>query len=152
METSETGLRAEETGFSAEVYTDSCMELFLMPDPGNSNNYFNWEFNPTGAMYLSLGTCRFDRLDIHPDDYRELFQVRTMTHAGGWRLAYRIPLSFVRRFFPSLEWRAGHTMRGNFYKCGDKTARPHFGCWSPIDLPEPDFHCPDFFGTLELVD
>ncbi|MDR0629482.1 MAG: hypothetical protein LBG24_07600 [Treponema sp.] len=30
-------------------------------------------------------------------------------------------------------------MRGNFYKCGDKTLRLHYGCRSPIDLPEPDF-------------
>jgi hypothetical protein len=151
METGETGLRAEERGFSGEVYTDSCMELFLMPDPAHSPNYLNWEFNPAGAMYLSLGTSRFDRVDVPEEDYRELFQVKTRIHAGGWRLEYAVPLSFLRRFFPLLELKPGHVMRGNFYKCGDKTARPHFGCWSPIDLPKPDFHCPDFFGSMLLA-
>jgi hypothetical protein len=42
-------------------------------------------------------------------------------------------------------------MRGNFYKCGDKTIHPHYGCWSPIELPKPDFHCSDFFGEIILV-
>ncbi|WP_262895053.1 carbohydrate-binding family 9-like protein, partial [Parabacteroides distasonis] len=27
---------------------------------------------------------------------------------------------------------------------------PHFVSWSPIDLPEPNFHCPEFFGEIYL--
>ncbi|MDD2936708.1 MAG: carbohydrate-binding family 9-like protein, partial [Proteiniphilum sp.] len=27
---------------------------------------------------------------------------------------------------------------------------PHFISWSPIDLPKPNFHVPQFFGLLEL--
>jgi hypothetical protein len=147
MESDETSLRAEQRGFGY-VHTDSCMEFFLMPDPASSPRYFNWEFNPAGGMYLSLGTERFNRIVLSEHNYRELFQVRTMTHNSGWTLEYRIPLAFARRFFPALDFRPGNTMRGNFYKCGDETAHPHFGCWSPIDLPQPDFHCPDFFGEL----
>lgn len=150
MQTSETEIRAEEKGFSRQVYTDSCMEFFLNPDPGNSAQYLNWEFNPVGAMCLCIGTNRYDRHDVRNDNYRELFRVKTMTHNSGWNLEYRIPFVFLRSCFPSLELKPGHTMRGNFYKCGDKTARPHYGCWSPIDLPKPDFHCPGFFGVLIL--
>ena len=43
-----------------------------------------------------------------------------------------------------------HSIRANFYKCGDKTAHPHYLSWSPIDTPKPDFHRPDFFGELLL--
>jgi hypothetical protein len=150
METNETEIRVKEKDFSGLVYTDSCMELFLMPDPGNSSQYLNWEFNPAGSMYLAIGTHRFDRHDVRDDNYRELFQVKTVTHNNGWNLEYRIPLVFLRCCFPSLKLKKGHVMRGNFYKCGDKTARPHFGCWSPIELPKPDFHCPGFFGDLIL--
>ena len=39
-------------------------------------------------------------------------------------------------------------LKGNFYKCGDKCAQPHFLSWAPIDLPEPNFHCPEFFGEI----
>jgi hypothetical protein len=165
METDETDIRAVERDFSVEVWTDSCMEFFLMPDPSCTTRYFNWEFNPMGAMYLSLGTGRHDREDIRLDNYREFFQVKTEVLNEGWRLEYCIPLLFLQRYFPDMELRSGHRMRGNFYKCGEKTLRPHYGCWSPIDLPKPessaesrmgrgsppDFHCPDFFGDLMLV-
>lgn len=150
METTETDIRAAEHGFSDQVYTDSCMELFLMPDPGNSLQYVNWEFNPKGAIYLGLGTSRYDRRDIRVENYQDFFQVKTALNEKGWQLEYCIPLQFLGRFFPSLELKPGHTMAGNFYKCGDKCARPHYGCWSPIDLPKPDFHCPEFFGSLIL--
>ena len=42
------------------------------------------------------------------------------------------------------------SIRANFYKCGDKTAHPHYLSWSPIDTPKPDFHRPEFFGELIL--
>ncbi len=40
------------------------------------------------------------------------------------------------------------TARANFYKCGDKQHTPHFLSWNKIDLPEPCFHCPEFFGKI----
>ena len=150
METSETEIRSEEKGFSNMVFADSCMELFLNPDPGNLPQFLNWEFNPIGAMYLSIGTSRYDRHDIRLENYRDFFQVKTSMHCGGWNLEFCIPLVFLHSCFPLLEFEPGHKMRGNFYKCGDKTVRPHFGCWSPIGLPKPDFHCPRFFGNLIL--
>ena len=50
----------------------------------------------------------------------------------------------IRRFFADIEfpWKA------NFYKCGDETLHPHFGCWNPVVAEEPNFHLPEFFGTL----
>jgi hypothetical protein len=39
----------------------------------------------------------------------------------------------------------------NFYKCGDKCMHPHYLSWSPIGLPEPNFHCPEFFGKINLI-
>ncbi len=148
METNETDIRAEAQGFGF-VHTDSCMELFLMPDP-ETPQYLNWEFNPAGAMYLSIGTDRHKRETVARENYRELFQVKTAIHSAGWNLEFIIPLTFLRRFFPSLALEAGGVMRGNFYKCGDNTPRPHYGCWSPINLPQPDFHCPAFFGELRF--
>jgi len=147
METDEEEQRAETKGFGM-THTDSCMEFFLSPDPAGSAAYLNWEFNPAGGMYLSTGTSRHDRTDIPAGDYRKLFAVKTGTTPAGWTLEYRIPLSFLQQRFPSIDLKAGRLMRGNFYKCGDLTRRPHYGCWSPINLPAPDFHCPDFFGTL----
>jgi hypothetical protein len=42
------------------------------------------------------------------------------------------------------------SLRANIYKCGDKCDQPHFLSWSPIGLPNPDFHCPEWFGEIEL--
>jgi hypothetical protein len=149
METGETNLRSEASGFGF-VHNDSCMEFFLSPNPANSSEYLNFEFNPSAAMYLSIGASRHDRIKIPQENYREFFQIKTAVSDKGWNLEYRIPFSFMLRFFPSFDLKPGHIMRGNFYKCGDSTTRPHYGCWSLIELPEPDFHCPDFFGTLQL--
>jgi len=150
METDETEIRAEERGLSGQVHTDSCMEFFLNADPVNSNQYVNWEFNPAGALCLAVGSHRYDRHDIQIDAYMDLFQVKTNIRDNGWSVEFRIPFAFLLSCFPLLQIKRGHVMRGNFYKCGDKTARPHYACWSPIDLPYPDFHCPAFFGTLIL--
>ena len=146
METNETNLRMQARGFSL-VHTDSCMEFFFSPDPKNSS-YLNFEFNPAGAMYLSIGTSRFERTEIPQENYQEYFNVKTAINGNGWNLEFHIPLSFIQQYFPAVELKPGYVMRGNFYKCGDNTARPHYGCWSPIDLPSPNFHCPDFFGKL----
>ncbi|MCL2411235.1 MAG: carbohydrate-binding family 9-like protein [Treponema sp.] len=148
MQTNENELKMETKGFG-HTHTDSCMEFFLSPE-SKSMEYLNWEFNPAGGMYLAIGSDRNNRVELPEENYRDLFFVKTAVHGSGWNLEYRIPLSFLRKFFPSLELKPKTIMRGNFYKCGDKTAHPHFGCWSPIFLPTPDFHCPKFFGELIL--
>ena len=148
METDETDLRALANGFGF-VHNDSCMEFFVSPDH-TSTKYLNFEFNPLGAMYLSIGTSRYDRTPLPVKNYRELFKVRTAIHCRGWNLEFKIPLLFLLDYFPSLELKPGYVMRRNFYKCGDETPRPHYGSWSPINLEKPDFHCPDFFGAMIL--
>ena len=148
METDETDLRMETKGFGY-VHTDSCMEFFVSPDPA-SQKYLNFEFNPAGAMFLAIGTGRYDREILSNDNYRDLFKVNTTVHQKGWSLEFAIPLSWLKQWFAALELKPGLVMKGNFYKCGDNTSRPHYGCWSPIDTGKPDFHCPRFFGDLIL--
>lgn len=64
-----------------------------------------------------------------------------------WEVELRIPLALIFReqqpIFPQ-------TLRANFYKCADKTKRPHFLSWQPIPLPRPDFHRPEYFGEIVL--
>ena len=65
-----------------------------------------------------------------------------------WELALVIPATaFFRHHLDTLD---GKVMKGNFYKCGDKLQTPHFLSWSPIRLEKPQFHCPQFFGTLNF--
>jgi hypothetical protein len=59
----EDNVRCECTKRDDPVYTDSCLELFLMPVQGD-NRYINFEVNPKGIYLSQIGTCRNDRVFI----------------------------------------------------------------------------------------
>jgi hypothetical protein len=66
-----------------------------------------------------------------------------------WSLTLVIPLSvFFHHKVASL---AGTSFRANFYKCGDKLSNPHFVTWNPVGTEKPDYHRPEFFGTLKFI-
>ena len=65
-----------------------------------------------------------------------------------WEVALVIPYAvFFKHRITSLD---GQTIKANFYKCGDELQTPHFLSWNPINIEKPDFHRPDFFGSLEF--
>ncbi len=68
-----------------------------------------------------------------------------------WVVEYQLPIEILEKYCPVTAPKQGVTWRANFYKCGDRTSHPHWLTWSVIDLPEPDFHRPEFFGTLEFL-
>jgi hypothetical protein len=39
----------------------------------------------------------------------------------------------------------GLTLRGNLYKCADKSKTPHYLSAFPVETEKPDFHRPEFF-------
>ena len=45
--------------------------------------------------------------------------------------------------------KAGTTWRCNFYRCGGKTDQ-QFAVWNVVTNPYPDYHRPEFFGTLKF--
>lgn len=67
-----------------------------------------------------------------------------------WAVQYSIPFTFIEKYFGKLDIKSGYRLEGNFYKCGDETKYPHYGCWNPIKISSPDFHRPEFFGDLIL--
>ena len=91
---------------------------------------------PPEEMALIERKCSFPRQLIVEKD--GLFE---------WTVELKIPLHLIFRnnnlSFPQ-------TLRANFYKCADKTKKPHFVSWQPIALPSPNFHCPEFFGEIVL--
>ena len=142
----EVHIRAEEIGLLGSPYQDSCMEFFVCPDP-HSKTYFNIEFNPNCCLYLGVGTSRYDLMRLLLPGENPLDAAVSRTE-DGWQLTYKIPVSFIRRFFPEFKAETGAMMRGNFYKCGDCTPQAHYYSWNPVELNSPDFHCPEFFGKL----
>jgi hypothetical protein len=61
-----------------------------------------------------------------------------------WELMIAIPFEIMGLNAESLP----DKIKGNFYKCADDTANPHYVTWSPIGLPSPDYHCPEYFGDI----
>ena len=143
----ENDIRAEETGFYGMPCRDSCLEFFFAP--ASDDRYFNIEFNPNCAMFLGYGTgpdalCRLQTGAIP----KMIFDPVTERFDGGWQIAYSVPYSFIRIFFPDFSPKEGFSMRGNFYKCGDDTVKTHFYSWHPMPEDNKSFHNPKAFGKL----
>lgn len=147
-------LRAVTTEDQGPVWEDSCVEFFCQV-PGEKH-YMNFETNCVGAMVASRRMGRAE--DVHPLSAAEMDTIRrrcsfprqVIEERDGlyeWTVELEIPLSLIFRekkpSFPQL-------LRVNFYKCADKTKKPHFLSWQPIPLPKPDFHCPEYFGEIWL--
>ena len=139
------------------VWEDSCVEFFFNPAPALDSRYLNFEINAEGIMLLGLGAGRDNRkqLDFDPKTFEIKAQV-PLHGSAEWRgasftVSFVIPVSFLETIYGSLDFQTGAVLAGNFQKCGDKTANPHFGCWNPIEIPVPDFHRPEWFGTIVIA-
>ena len=135
---------ARVTAFNGDVWTDSCLEFFFRPfadDP----RYVNIEVNAAGAALIGFGAGREDRRRLETCPPGMGFSASR--HDGGWwAVAYTVPFALIERLYGRI-WTPGETFRGNFYCC-DETLHPHFGSWSPVCTPAPDFHRPECFGEL----
>ena len=135
------------------VHEDSCVEFFVRK--ADTMNYINFEFNCIGTCYACRRTGRQDRVPLTADEFRSIRRYTTLqreafaekTGIREWELTAAIPFELMGVDGQKLP----EKMRANFYKCGDKTANPHYVTWNPIDLPAPDYHCPNFFGEITFI-
>ena len=134
------------------VYKDSCVEFFV--SFADEPEYYNFEFNCAGTCLLSFGEQRNNRKMTTADliksiAFQSSIKPTTKKDANiGWELTLVIPFAaFQYHKFSSMK---GKKCRANFYKCGDDLPEPHFLAWNIINTEEPDFHRPEFFGTLEF--
>ena len=141
---------AEDNG---EVWTDSCCEFFLSLD---GEAYYNVETTCIGKMLIGYRQAGHDV--IHAGE-EILSQVERHTSLGTtpfeerigenkWSLMLGLPTSIMHQH--KVESWNGLKLKVNLYKCGDNLSKPHFLSWQPIVLPQPYFHCPEFFTTIEL--
>ena len=148
----EASVRAVATHDDGNVWEDACVEFFLSPD--SDNFYYNFECNCAAKLLLHGGNAGCERPGA-PEEV--LKSVKRWSSLGTepfeerigectWEVALVIPTSAIFRH--EITDLNGKTMRANFYKCGDLLQTPHFLSWAPIDLPQPKFHCPEFFGEL----
>lgn len=145
----EENIRAENFGKLDEICEDSCLEFFFSPMAGD-RRYFNIECNPNGCLYLGMGSNVQTLVRFVPEVPSILPEAKRTQ--DGWETVYTVPYSFIRQFFPEFSPAPGYTMKGNFYKCGDKTVQPHYLSWCQVvPLPAASFHNPDIFGQLHFA-
>ncbi len=139
------------------VYKDSCVEFFFTPGFDLSLGYFNLEMNCSGTMLFHFQPRpREDRIVIPASECTRVERVHSfprivlpeIQEPVTWTLAYEIPYDLLEIYCPVVKPGPEAVWRANFYKCGDHTSHPHWLTWAPVDRPKPDFHCPEFFGTL----
>jgi hypothetical protein len=147
--------KAEKSRTNEMVCEDSCVEFFV--SPSEDGIYYNFEFNPIGTALMGSGHGRHDSARA---DAAVVDGIRRLTTMGNepfseisgdirWSLTLAIPFSvFFHHKVASL---AGTNFRANFYKCGDKLTNPHFVTWNPVGTEKPDYHRPEFFGTLKFI-
>jgi Carbohydrate-binding family 9 len=150
----EKNVLAFHTDINAPVFEDSCVEFFISTGNGF---YYNFEFNCIGNKNVGYGKQREGRTMLSKTD---ISAIRTLSSLGNegfdlreisdpWELTIAIPFNI----FSENEFRnpQGKTFNVNFYKCGDKLPDPHFLSWNPIEVSNPDFHRPEFFGEITFV-
>ena len=134
------------------VYQDRCVEFFMKRV--NDPNYYNFEFNCIGTCDAARRTSRDIKTSLSQDEYKSIQRLPSLKRQPfaekkgiySWSLIVVIPFKLMGLDPENLP----EKILGNFYKCADDTEYPHFVSWSPIDLPEPNFHCPEFFGEIYL--
>lgn len=136
------------------VCQDSCVEFFA--GPPDTGQYFNLEINCCGDILLGYGQKRQNRILADPALIRQIEVATTVQERpkhespddDGWILQVRLPLEVLNRLTgQAIKPSPGERWRANFYRCGGRTD-PQYACWSPIQTPSPDFHRPEFFGTI----
>ncbi len=132
------------------VYNDSCMEFFFQPF-ADDDRYVNFEINPKGAFLCAIGKDRHDRVLLN-----ELSGcapcVSARIASDGWSAELFVPERLIGDVFGK-SFSVAHTqyIRANFYKCGDLTEQPHYASLFPVKTETPDFHRPEFFQKIYIV-
>jgi hypothetical protein len=147
-------LRAANTQDNQNVNEDSCVEFFVqVPD---TKNYINFEFNCAGVCKAAYHVETRDNFTYFAPEQMARIErwssigKRAFNELSGlfaWELSVRIPFELIGLDTERLP----STLYGNFYKCADATAHPHYVTWNPVKTEKPDFHRPEFFGEIHLV-
>jgi hypothetical protein len=131
------------------VYKDSCVEFFIAFD--EDKTYYNFEFNAIGTTlvgYGSPGNREYLPVTLI-NNIKSFASKKTISNSSlpfEWELSLVVPFSLFYKH--SISTLKGATCKANFYKCGDDLPEPHFLCWNNIVADTPNFHLPQFFGSL----
>lgn len=149
----EESVAAVADGDCGHVWEDSCVEFFSCPT--DDGTYYNVECNCAGTVLVAAGKDRNARTFAPKEVLESILRWSSLGREPfaervgevTWQVVLLVPYSvYFQHDIKSVE---GRTIRANFYKCGDNLKTPHFLSWNPIEVTNPDFHRPEFFGELK---
>jgi hypothetical protein len=123
---------------------DVC-EIFVAPNPAESNEYFEFEVSPNGE-WIDLKIHRLHDRRETDFNYNSGMETWAKIEIGKVLMAIKI------------EWKAfgkipqvKDVWKGNLFRCvGSGTTRGYLA-WSPTKTETPNFHVPEAFGKFEFV-
>lgn len=145
------------TEYNGNVSGDSCVEFFFSPDSEAPLRYFNLEVNAGGTPLMFYITKPMTELKkLLPEELSQIQIAHSLpkivdpeiTEPVTWTIEYKIPISLLSKYANVTHPAKGVNWKANFYKTGSKTSNPNYLTWSLVDNPRPNFHLPQFFGTL----
>lgn len=131
------------------VHEDSCVEFFVNFLPEKSDKYINFEVNAAGAMNAAFRSNRNDGVPLLLEEI-EGFYITPKIENDFWSVTYKIGYDFIQKYYPAFDISSCDYIKGNFYKCGDKTEMEHYISYFKIGTEHPDFHRPEFFCRIYL--
>jgi Carbohydrate family 9 binding domain-like len=120
---------------------DVC-EIFIAPDPGVIERYFEFEAAPTGE-WLDVA--------IHwtPEKRESDWSFNSHMTAAGQVITTRVTIAMR---VPWNHWihepQKGERWRVNLFRCVGKDPDRGYLAWQPTRTPTPNFHVPKVFGWL----
>ena len=132
------------------VWEDSCVEFFAKMADGQK--YVNIEMNCTGTILVGERLSKADARHLSEAEIATIRHFTSLPHepidskeeGQSWWAIEVIPYEIFGYS------QKPKSLRANLYKCGDKCDQPHYLSWSPIPFPAPNFHCPEYFGEIEM--
>ncbi len=151
-------VRSITTEINGPVWKDSAVEFFFSPNTESPLNFFNLEVNCGGTPLLEYNpNLRIGPKPV-PEDIKKIEIGHSLPKIVDpeilepltWTVEYRIPLEMLENYSKISRPKKGIIWKANFYKIAEITSNPHYATWSPINHPKPQFHLPQYFGTLKF--
>ena len=145
--------------YNGNVSGDSCVEFFFAPDSNFPLRYFNLEINAGGTPLVFYVTQPWEEFTkLRKEDIKQIEIAHSLpavvepeiTEPTTWTIEFRLPLALLEKYANVTRPKRGVVWKANFYKTGSRTSNPNYLTWSFVDNPKPNFHLPQFFGSLKF--
>jgi hypothetical protein len=120
---------------------DVC-ELFIAPDAGRPERYFEFEVAPTGE-WLDLGISIDGEKRSTDVDYASNMEAAAEIRPRNILMGIKVPFEAF-----GLKPSAGETWAGNIFRCVGSGPERGFLAWRPTFTAVPNFHVPSRFGRF----